>query len=831
MRSKWGASQPCYTIRTRALCLLLSALLGTPVFGFATVQEQSNTNRQESANTGNGSGEQQDQNQDRQLNEQQGQSSSQQDVQTGDTPRGEGETSPPNLVLDDTQTMPPENKNTSARGKSRTTQEVKTTQTQRIELTDFQKLVALSLGKILPIYGDNLFQNVPTTFAPVDHIPVTADYVIGPGDELLIRGWGQIAMDIRTRVDRNGQIYIPKVGNLTVAGLRYDQVQGFLKSEIGRIYQNFDLSVTLGDLRSIDVFVVGQARRPGRYTVSSLSTLANAIFASGGPSPAGSMRHIQLKRGGQVVTDFDLYDLLLKGDKSKDAPLLPGDVIYFAPVGPQVAMGGEVNVPGIYELKNETTLEDALQMAGGLSTTALGSKVYVEQIKERKERSIEEIKLDAAGMQRALKDGDILNFAPISPRFVDSVTLRGNVARPGRYPWHEGMRVTDLIPNPEFLITNEYWKQQNAITLQTQKNANTLQTQKNANTLQKQNSSSKQPGNVNGESASTMTLNDVVRNAPEINWDYAVVQRISKQDLSTELLPFNLGKAVLQHDESSNLSLEPGDIVTVFSQADLRVPREQQTKLVRLEGEFVAAGIYRAHPGETLRDLVIQSGGLAPSAYLYGAVFTRVSTREQQQERLEMVIAQLESDLARRAARQEYVAASADEAAAARQAAEAQRQSLEKLRLLRADGRIVLNLHPKDTGVDDIPPLPLEDGDELYVPARPLVVNVFGDVYNQGSFLQRPGKTVARYIRDAGGPTRNADKGRIYVVLANGSLVSKDAASGFWSGGFESMVLMPGDTVVVPEQLNPGAAWRNFKDLARILFDFGLAAAAVNVLK
>ena len=831
MRSKWGASQPCYTIRTRALCLLLSALLGTPVFGFATVQEQSNTNRQESANTGNGSGEQQDQNQDRQLNEQQGQSSSQQDVQTGDTQRGEGETSPPNLVLDDTQTMPPENKSTSAKGKSRTTQEVKTTQTQRIELTDFQKLVALSLGKILPIYGDNLFQNVPTTFAPVDHIPVTADYVIGPGDELLIRGWGQIAMDIRTRVDRNGQIYIPKVGNLTVAGLRYDQVQGFLKSEIGRIYQNFDLSVTLGDLRSIDVFVVGQARRPGRYTVSSLSTLANAIFASGGPSPAGSMRHIQLKRGGQVVTDFDLYDLLLKGDKSKDAPLLPGDVIYFAPVGPQVAMGGEVNVPGIYELKNETTLEDALQMAGGLSTTALGSKVYVEQIKERKERSIEEIKLDAAGMQRALKDGDILNFAPISPRFVDSVTLRGNVARPGRYPWHEGMRVTDLIPNPEFLITNEYWKQQNAITLQTQKNANTLQTQKNANTLQKQNSSSKQPGNVNGESASTMTLNDVVRNAPEINWDYAVVQRISKQDLSTELLPFNLGKAVLQHDESSNLSLEPGDIVTVFSQADLRVPREQQTKLVRLEGEFVAAGIYRAHPGETLRDLVIQSGGLAPSAYLYGAVFTRVSTREQQQERLEMVIAQLESDLARRAARQEYVAASADEAAAARQAAEAQRQSLEKLRLLRADGRIVLNLHPKDTGVDDIPPLPLEDGDELYVPARPLVVNVFGDVYNQGSFLQRPGKTVARYIRDAGGPTRNADKGRIYVVLANGSLVSKDAASGFWSGGFESMVLMPGDTVVVPEQLNPGAAWRNFKDLARILFDFGLAAAAVNVLK
>jgi len=376
------------------------------------------------------------------------------------------------------------------------------------------------------------------------------------------------------------------------------------------------------------------------------------------------------------------------------------------------------------------------------------------------------------------------------------------VAQPGRYPWHEGMRVTDLIPNREFLITREYWNQQNAINLQMQTGG----------------------GRVSGE------LNDVKKNAPEINWDYAVIQRISQQDLSTELVPFNLGKAVLQHEDASNLPLQPGDIVTIFSQADLRVPREQQTKLVRLEGEFVSAGIYRAQAGEGLRALVGNAGGLAPSAYLYAAVFTRESTRIQQQERLDMVISQMERDIARQAAQSAQNAKSADEANASRAALEAQRASLDKLRQLKADGRIVLNLHPDDASVDAIPDIPLEDGDELYVPSRPIVVSVVGDVYNQGSFLQRPGKTVSRYLRDAGGPTRNADKSKTFVVRANGAVVSKDAASGFWSGGFESMVLMPGDTVVVPEQLNPGAAWRNFKDFAQILFNFGLAAAAVKVL-
>src|ERR1035437_2380581 len=715
----------------------------------------------------------------------------------GQTPAGAQASPPsPTIVLDDTKTLPAANPAKAVSAASMNS-------ARAGDLTDFQQMVLSSLGKALPIYGLSLFENVPTTFAPVDRVPVTADYVIGPGDEILIRAWGQIDLDVHTRVDRNGSIFRPKVGNLNVAGLKYAQIEEFLKSHIGRIYQNFDLNVTMGELRSIDVFVVGQARRPGRYTVSSLSTLANAIFASGGPSSSGSMRHIQLKRGSTVVSDFDLYDLLLNGDKTKDVLLQPEDVIYVAPIGPQVAMGGQVNVPAIYELKGETDLAEALRLAGGLSTTASGGKVFVEHIKDRQMRSVEQVALDTAGLVHPIKDGDVVNVTLISPRFENSVTLRGNVAQPGRYPWHQGMRISDLIPNREFLITTEYWKQQNMVALQ----------------------AAEAKGRVSS------TTNEVRRNAPEINWDYAVVQRISQQDLSTQLLPFNLGKAILNNDDGSNLVLQPSDIVTIFSQADLRVPEEKQTKLVRLDGEFEAAGIYRAKPGQRLRDLVMHAGGLTSAAYLYGAAFTRESTRVEQQERLDMMIAQTEQQAARQAAQMAQNARTSDEVIAARSTLEAQRVSLEKLRQLRADGRIVLNLHPNDQAVDTIPDITLEDGDQFYVPSRPIVVSVVGDVYNQGSFLQQPGKTVTTYLRSAGGPTRDADKSRIFVVRANGGVVSKDAASFFWSGGFDSMVLMPGDTVVVPEQTNKGSLLRGIKDWSQILANFGLAGAAINVLK
>jgi protein involved in polysaccharide export with SLBB domain len=652
----------------------------------------------------------------------------------------------------------------------------------------------------LPIYGASLFVNAPSTFAPVDRIPVTANYVIGPGDELLIRAWGQIDFDIHARVDRNGSIFIPKVGNLNVAGLKFEQLHGFLTSQISRIYQNFDLNVTMGDLRSIDVFVVGQAQQPGRYTVSSLSTLANAIFASGGPAPSGSMRRIQLKRGSKIVTEFDLYDLLILGDKSHDVNLLPEDVIYYPSVGPQVGVGGQVNTPAIYELKGETTLDAVIKLAGGITNTAYGGKVLVESILEHSSRRVDEVALNTAGLSRPMHDGDLVNIVPLSPKFENAVTLRGNVASPGRYPWREGMRVSDLIPSREFLVTREYWKTQNQITLEAQS-----------------------PG-------ARPPQNDVRRTVPDINWDYAVVQRMDPEDLSTTLIPFNLGRAILEHSDNNDVPLRPGDVVTVFSQSDLKVPELKQTKFVRLTGEFGAAGVYRVKPGQHLRDLVNAAGGLTSSAYLYGAQFSRDSVRADQQLRLNQLIAEEELDINRRAAALTTTATTPAELASAQANIAAERASLDLIRRIQPDGRIVLNIHPDDSTLDAIPDIALEDGDQFYVPNVPATVTVIGNVYNQGSFLREQGKTVNSYLRNAGGPTRDADKGRIFVVRANGGVVNKDASSSFWSGGFDGMILMPGDAVVVPEQTDRGSFVRGLKDWSTILFNFGLAAAAVKVL-
>ena len=325
--------------------------------------------------------------------------------------------------------------------------------------TEFQQMIANSIGRQLPIYGVNLFRNPPSTFAPLNIVPVTPDYVVGPGDELLIQVWGQVTLNSRYRVDRSGSIYIPQVGTIHVAGLSFAQMHDFLKAQMGRVFHNFDLNVNMGQLRSIQVFVVGQARRPGSYTISSLSTLTNALFATGGPTPQGSLRHIQLKRSGKVIVDFDLYDLLLRGDKSKDEQLLPGDVIYIPPVGPQVAVAGSVNAPAIYELKSpdSTTVGEILELAAGLTNVASKETVRLERVDDRRMRSITEVALDGPGRATVLHDGDLLELNAVVGQYKDAITLRGNVANPGRYAWRAGMRVRDLLPNKDSLITRDYW--------------------------------------------------------------------------------------------------------------------------------------------------------------------------------------------------------------------------------------------------------------------------------------------------------------------------------------------------------------------------------------
>lgn len=715
--------------------------------------------------------------------------------------------------------------------------------------SEFQQFVAASIGRDLPMFGYNLFADVPTTFAPVDRVPVTPDYVIGPGDELVIRAWGQIDLDAHVVVDRSGAIYLPKVGTLTVSGLRFEQLQGYLKSAVGKTFRNFDLTVNLGQLRSIQVFVVGQAKRPGTYTVSSLSTLVNALFASGGPSTKGSMRHIQLKRDNKVITDFDVYDLLLNGDKSKDVALLPGDIIFIPPIGPQVALAGSVNIPAIYELRSDTTLDNGLHMASGLTNVADGQKVRVERIDNHITRRVDEFSLNDGGRARHLQDGDLVYVVPLSPRFENAVTLRGNVAVPGRYPWHAGMRIRDLIPSREALVTREYWLKHNLTArdpsggVAAWRSADSNKTRGRDVFIDGQRDTSDKTWSEDQRDVSNRSRelergvaaslrNEVQRNAPEINWDYAVIQRLNTKDLATHLVSFNLGKAILDGNADDNLELQPGDIITVFSQADLRVPVQEQSKFVYLEGEFSSAGVYKAQPGETLRGLVKRAGGVTSQAYLFGAEFTRESTREEQQKNLDKMIQQMERDVDLMANSAAVKANGPEETATVKANLDEQRAQIAKLRQLRATGRIVLELRPWSRTIDDLPALTLEDGDRFYVPYRTSAVNVAGEVYNSNAFIYDSRKRVTDYLRQAGGTTRFADRSHIFLLRADGSVVPKESGRGWWGNStFENLKLMPGDSIVVPQHIATTSTLKQLRDWTQIFSQLALGVAAVNVLK
>lgn len=702
----------------------------------------------------------------------------------------------------------------------------------------FQKFVAqgenLGISTQLPLFGQQFFQQAPSTFAPVENVPVPGDYQIGPGDEIMLRAWGQVDIDYRATVDRYGNYYVPTIGNIHVAGLKFSSLRDYLRTAIGRVYQNFDLDVSMGQLRSIQVFVLGQASQPGTYTISSLSTLVNALFAAGGPSPQGSLRAIQLKRQGKLVAEFDLYDLLLRGDKSKDLPLLPGDVIFIPPVGPLAAVAGNVNVPAIYELKGPTSLGQLLDLAGGLASTAYGQKVNIERIVNRERRQIEELPLDDAGRARQVHDGDLVRVFAVPTKFDNAVTLRGNVAWPGRYPWTQGMRIKDLIPNKESLINQAYWSQLYS-QIYAKPQAPRRAEAKAADQTAEPGSAAAQPG---GQPVKTETATlgetqakpgaeksaaaEITRTLPEPNWDYAVIERINPSDLSTQLIPFNLGRALLDGDPRDNVLLQPGDVITIFSKDDVQVPEARKTKFVRLEGEVRNPGIYQVMPGDTLRTIIQRAGGLTDQAFLFGASLTRDSVRRLQQERLKETLDNLEQEINQSAARAAAQALSPDAAAAARAQYEAQRALLARLRQAQPQGRIVLGLAPDAHDVGALPELPLEDGDRLVVPVKPVLVNVMGTVYNQNAFIYKPKADIGDYLAQAGGPTRDGDKGSLYVIRADGSVVSNRQRG--WFSGLEGEPALPGDTVVVPLQTQRVAWLRELRDITQIVMQIATTA-------
>ncbi len=727
--------------------------------------------------------------------------------------------------------------------------------------SEFQKFVESSTGRLLPTFGASFFAETADGFSAPDNVPVSADYALGPGDEVILRAWGSIDVDYRTMVDRNGMLNLPKVGTFSVTGVKVSDLEKHLRAQIGRLYTNFNLSAALGQLRGVKVFVVGPAQRPGVYTLPGQATLLSAMAAAGGPAPYGSMRKVLLRRDGKDVTELDLYDFLVLGDKSKDIQLAAGDVVLFQPVGPRVALSGALDVPAIYELKTQNeSVRDVLRYAGGAPLLADRNRAQLERVdptQARAARFIEEFKLDADGLQKPLRDGDLLNLLAISPRFANAVTLKGHVAQPLRYAHRPGMRIRDLIPDREALISPEFYRRKNLLVQvlepeddEEQQQGSSVRASMAATTAgaaptgmsrDEPAQRTQRKSRRTGEREDDLAAANRAKKTPaalfdELNWDYAVIERLIEKDLSTQVIPFNLGKAVLEGDAANNLELLSGDVVTVYSQKDVRVPVARQTRLVSVEGEVSAPGVYQLVPGETLPGLIQRAGGFTPQAYVYGLDFSREETRQRQRENLASAITRLESlsatQSAREAANRRDDSTAATTAAVSNAATQAQ---LARLSRVQPNGRIALELNPTASSLDALPDVPLDHADRIVVPSRPAFVTVAGAVVNSNAFLWKQGRTAGDYLKLAG-VDEAADVTNMFILRADGTVNHAGDRRSFWGGNaLESEPLRPGDAVIVPNQLDfetwGRALVRNLKDWSQIFSGFGIGIAAINSLK
>ena len=679
--------------------------------------------------------------------------------------------------------------------------------------TRFQQFVEDSTGKKLSLYGFNLFDS--SRFPSLTDVPVPTNYVVGPGDEVDLKLWGMAELSVRLPVDRMGQIVIPRVGPVTVAGMRVDQLEPFLRSQVAKVFTNFELSAGIGKLRSVQVFVVGQARRPGAYMVSSLSTLISALFESGGPASTGSLRNIQLTRGGKLVTTLDLYSFIHKGDSSQDARLLPGDVIVIPPAGPRVALLGETDSAGIYELGTSKapsqgeSIEQLLAYSGGQRTLVSTHKAQLERVEASRvkgPRVVETAALDAKGLAMQLRDGDILTLLKISPEFANAVTLRGNVAASTRHVYIEGMRISDLIPEPQALVQSDYYIRKNRL--------------------------------VQYDSSRDVALGTALAGAKaprdEVNWDYATLERTDPDKLVTKLLPFNLAKAVNARDPEHNLSLKAGDVITVFSVSDLPPPLEKRARYVRVSGEVAVPGVYQLKGSETLTDILSIAGGLTQHSYIFGTTLIRESARVQQQQNLDRAVRRMESDIEAKSNTllQNSTTDKINESLVAQQAA--QRQILKNLERLKSSGRVALEMDPSQPR---IPELPLEDADHIIIPTKPSFVGIFGAVTIENSMLHRPLASVQDYLEKAG-LTREADLDEVIILRADGSAESSPKGiirKNLWGASVLDKKLYPGDSVLVPEVIDRRTPYTAFiqgaKDWTQLIYQMGLGAVAFKTLR
>jgi protein involved in polysaccharide export with SLBB domain len=715
-----------------------------------------------------------------------------------------------------------------------------------------------SIKEKLRRFGSDAFLRVTGNInqLPMD-LPAGPDYVLGPGDSLVINIWGGQSSRLERPVDRQGQIALPEAGTVTIAGLTIAQAQTAIQRALGTQFQNEKVEISLGRVRTVRIYVVGDVQRPGAYDVSSLSTPVNALYAAGGPTDRGSLRTLRQYRGTQLVREIDLYDFLLHGIRSDVDRLQPGDTLLVPPVGPQVSVAGLVRRPAIYELKGEAGLNQVLDLAGGVLVSASLKQIRVERIEAHERRTMLSLQLpadhDAAAKDLAafrVQDGDSVLIAQIMPYNEQAVYLDGHVFHPGKYPYREGMTINDLLHSYQDVMP-EPADHAELIRLQPPD-------------FRPETISFNLPDVLIGNDAIALQPFDVVRvfsryeiDSPKVTIDGAVLrpgsypmsQGMTAADLVriaggflrsayreeadlTSYVVQNGQKVLLNHtaiaiqkalggDKSADVALKPGDVLTI----PLLTGWKDIGASVTVSGEVAFPGTYGIDAGERLSSVLKRAGGFRETAYPAAAVLDRVQVRQLGEQARQEMIRRIETT----PITFNPGLLSGQDQAELQQAATQQRdQVLAALRSHPASGRLVINITPdiskwQDTAAD----VEMRPGDTLTIPKREGFVLVSGQVYNQVAISYAPGKDGSWYLRQAGGVTKAGDKGAVFVIRANGSVVGH--SGGWLTGDSLSFRMRPGDTIIVPEKAVGSQVWKNLISMAQIASSVAITGAVAGI--
>jgi protein involved in polysaccharide export with SLBB domain len=725
-------------------------------------------------------------------------------------------------------------------------------------------------------FGYEVFGEVPTTFAPATDIPVPADYRIGPGDNVTVELFGKKSARYLLVVSRDGTLNVPEFGPIQVTGLTFDEMRGEIDRRVSGQMIGVRASITMGELRSVRIFVVGDVKQPGAYTVSSLSTITNALFTSGGVSPIGSLRNIQLKRGGATVTTLDLYDLLLRGDTSKDLQLRPGDAIFVPAIASSAVVAGQVRRPAIYEFRDGATLGEAIELAGGLNAEADPRIVRLERVDADRSRSVMNVDVSGGGRSQRLLPGDVITVPKVLAD-TRGVVLEGHVHRPGAYAWRAGMRLTDLLGSLQLLKLNadqryllirreslpgrrvevisadavrafERPATDSDPILQSQDRVIVFSREADRGPALKQlvdelrlqardndplplvtiGGRVRAPGEYPLEPG--MTVEDLIRAGGGLDEaaygstaELTRFEVVGNEARKTDILELQLAGAAAA-SAAANVPLRPYDTIVIKETPDWR-----ETESINLTGEVRFPGKYPIRKGETLSSVITRAGGLTDEAFPQGSVFTREELKIQEKQQIESLTRGMQTDLALLALQGAQVPTRSGTAPDPRETLAAGQALLAQLQNAKPSGRLVIDLAAamgKKEGEEDIE---LRGGDSLAIPRLKQYVTVIGEVQNATTHVFKSGLARNDYIELSGGTTRRADDDRIYVVRANGSVVAAQE-SPFWFKRSASTRLEPGDTVVVPldaERMRPLPLWTA---VTTIVYNLAVAVAAIGSL-